>query len=102
MSGPRSPSEQAHALSVAKAAVAAAEKTPSGVMTLNEMFGVGLARIQLESPWFVEVLRCVYVFLYNGITDLGTKVLQQIHNRAVKELWTDVLLVSTNFCSKIY
>ena len=97
MSGPRSPAEQAQAISIAKAAVAAAEKTPSGVMTLDEMFGVGLARIQLESPWFVEVLRCVYVFLYNGLTDLGTKVLQQIHNRAVKELWTDVMLVSIEY-----
>ncbi|XP_015785029.1 hyccin [Tetranychus urticae] len=94
LSGPRSSNEQAHAIATAQAAVNAAGKTGSGIMTFDEMLAVGLARIQIASEWLVEVLRCVHVFLYNGLTDLGSKVLQQAHQRALLHLWTDVLLMS--------
>jgi hypothetical protein len=35
--------------------------------------------------------------MFNGVTDLGFEALEEIHNRAVNQLFSDVLLVKIKF-----
>ena len=50
-------------------------------------------KIVLSSQLLVEFTHSVYFCIFNGVTDIGFEALEEIHNRAVNNLFTDVLLV---------
>ncbi|GIZ00503.1 hyccin [Caerostris extrusa] len=52
-----------------------------------------IARIPLSSPFLLELIHAVYFVMFNGLGSIGLQSLEELHNRAMQEMMTDVLLV---------
>lgn len=53
-----------------------------------------IARIPLSSPFLLEVIHGVYFATFNGFGSVGMQSLEELHNRAMQEMMSDVLLVT--------
>lgn len=54
------------------------------------------SRIPLSSTFLVELVNSVYFCMFNDVALAGLQALEEIHQRAIYHLHTDVLLVSIN------
>lgn len=54
-----------------------------------------VARIPLSSAFMLEIIHSVYFAMFNGLENPGLQSLEELHNRAMHELLSDVLLVTT-------
>ncbi|CAL1266280.1 unnamed protein product [Larinioides sclopetarius] len=54
-----------------------------------------IARIPLSSPFLLEVIHAVYFAMFNGFGSIGMQSLEELHNRAMQEMMSDVLLVTS-------
>ncbi|XP_054715009.1 hyccin-like [Uloborus diversus] len=52
-----------------------------------------IARIPLSSGLLLELIHAVYFATFNGL-DMGSQTLEELHNRAMQEMMSDVLLVT--------
>ncbi len=66
-------------------------------MDCNDLITRNSTRIPLSSQFLVELTNSIYFCMFNGVTDLGFEALEEIHNRAVNQLFSDVLLVKIKF-----
>lgn len=60
----------------------------------SELLGKSPSKIPLSPDFLIDLLSCLYCCMHNGQLDLGLLALEEIHNRAVSNLYPNVLLVS--------
>lgn len=64
------------------------------LLNVKQLISRNSTRIQLSSQFLVELTNSVYFCLFNDVTDLAFEALEDIHTRAVIQLYTDVLLMT--------
>ncbi|KAG8186061.1 hypothetical protein JTE90_005414 [Oedothorax gibbosus] len=53
-----------------------------------------IARIPLSSSLMLEMIQAVYFAAFNGLASVGLQTLDELHYRAMQEMFSDVLLVT--------
>lgn len=72
------------------------ERAPK--LNFNEIVPKCPSKISLSADFLVEMLNCLYFTINNGQAEVGMIVLDEIHNRAIANLYGNVLLV----CIRVY
>lgn len=52
-------------------------------------------RVNLNSQILLEMLQAIYYSMFNGLSTLALQALNDIHRRAMQQMYTDVLLVTS-------
>lgn len=52
-------------------------------------------RVNLNSQILLEMLQAIYYSMFNGLSSLALQALNDIHRRAMQQMYTDVLLVTS-------
>lgn len=65
-------------------------------MSFDSSLPPGFApRVNLNSQILLEMLQAIYYSMFNGLSTLALQALNDIHRRAMQQMYTDVLLVTS-------